>query len=83
MASEELTSAGYIRHHLQNSTFGQHQDGSWGFAHTAEQAKEMGFWAIHVDTMAFSIGLGVLFLYFSRRLQKRQLQAYPVDYRIS
>ena len=77
MASEELTSAAYIRHHLQNLTLGQHQDGSWGFAHSAEQAKEMGFWAINVDTMAFSIGLGVLFLYFFQKAAKRATSGVP------
>ena len=64
MSGEVLTSAEYISHHLQNLTFGQHPDGSWGIAHGVEEAKEMGFWAIHLDTMGFSIGLGVLFLYF-------------------
>ena len=35
--------SGYIKHHLQNLTYGQMPNGDWGFAHTAEQAKEMGF----------------------------------------
>jgi F-type H+-transporting ATPase subunit a len=69
MASEQ-TSTGYIKHHLQNWTFGQHPDGSWGFAHSAEQAREMGFWAIHVDTMLWSIVLGVLFLWMFRKAAK-------------
>jgi F-type H+-transporting ATPase subunit a len=59
--SETLTSGEYIKHHLTNLTFGQFPDGSWGFAHGAEQAKSMGFWAIHVDSMFWSIGLAVLF----------------------
>lgn len=67
MSTETLTSAEYIHHHLQNLTFGQHPDGSWGIAHGFEEAKAMGFWALHVDTMCFSIGLGVLFLYFFRK----------------
>jgi F-type H+-transporting ATPase subunit a len=77
MSGEVLTSAEYIRHHLQNLTFGQHPDGSWGIAHGAEQAKEMGFWAIHLDTMGFSIGLGVLFLYFFRRAAKQATADVP------
>src|SRR5262245_58438766 len=68
MASESQTSTEYIKHHLQNLTFGAHPDGSLGFAHTAEEAKEMGFWAIHVDTMFWSIALGVLFLYLFRKV---------------
>jgi F-type H+-transporting ATPase subunit a len=65
--SETLTSGEYIKHHLTNLTFGRTADGSWGFAHGAEEAAEMGFWAIHVDTMFWSILLGVIFLWsFSR-----------------
>ncbi len=57
----------YIRHHLTNLVYGQHPDGSWGFAHGADEIKEMGFWAINVDSMSFSIGTGVLFLWLFRR----------------
>lgn len=70
MASEALTSTGYIKHHLQNWTFGNHPEHGWSFAHSAEQAKEMGFWAINVDTMFWSIILGVLFLWLFRKAAK-------------
>lgn len=70
MASEELTSSGYIKHHLQNWTYGQHPDGTWGFAHSAAEAKQMGFMAIHVDTMFWSIILGVFFLWLFRKAAK-------------
>jgi F-type H+-transporting ATPase subunit a len=70
MASEELTSTGYIKHHLQNWTYGNHPENGWSFAHTAEEAKEMGFWAINVDTMFWSISLGVLFLWAFRKAAK-------------
>ena len=43
MTGETLTSSEYIKHHLQNLTFGRLPDGTWGLAHSAEQAKEMGF----------------------------------------
>ena len=77
MSGEVHTSAEYIRHHLQNLTYGQLPDGSWGIAHSPEQAKEMGFWAIHLDTMGFSIGLGVLFLYFFHRVAKNATTGVP------
>ena len=67
MSSEKLTSAEYIKHHLQNLTFGAHPDGSLGIAHSAAEAKEMGFWAIHVDTMFWSIFLGAMFLWLFRK----------------
>lgn len=62
---EALTSAGYIKHHLTNLTFGQKADGSWGFAHSAQEASDMGFMAIHIDSMFWSVGLAIiLFLAF-------------------
>ena len=77
MSSSELTSGAYIKHHLQNMTFGQHPDGSWGMAHTAAEAKEMGFMAIHVDTMFWSIVLGVFFLWMFRKVAKRVETGVP------
>ena len=32
MSSEAKTTADYIQHHLTNLTYGQHSDGTWGFA---------------------------------------------------
>jgi len=61
MAGESQSSGEYIQHHITNLTYGQHPDGSWGIAHSVEEAKEMGFWAIHVDTMFWSISLGLVF----------------------
>ena len=66
----ELTVQEYITHHLSFLTFGKTHDGHWGFAHTPEEAAEMGFWAINVDTMGWSILLGVLFLGFFYRVGK-------------
>lgn len=62
MASEIHTSGEYIKHHLQNLTYGQFPDGHWGLAHTAAEAKGMGFWALNVDTLFFSIAMGLSFM---------------------
>jgi len=67
MAGDTLTSSEYIKHHLTNLTFGQHADGSWGVAHSAAEAAEMGFWAIHLDTMFWSLLLGGVFLFFFKK----------------
>jgi F-type H+-transporting ATPase subunit a len=77
MSTETLTSAEYIHHHLQFLTFGRHADGSWGIAHGAAEAKAMGFWALHLDTMFFSVGLGVLFLYFFRKAARQATADVP------
>ena len=67
--SENITTGEYITHHLQNLTFGQHPDGSWGLAHSAAEAKAMGFWAFHVDTIFWAIFLGLVF-YFLMEIGK-------------
>ncbi len=68
MASESngglIDATGYIKHHLQNLTWGQHPDGHWGIAHSAAEATEMGFWSINLDSMFWSILLGSLFCLF-------------------
>ncbi|MCB1645892.1 MAG: F0F1 ATP synthase subunit A [Pseudomonadales bacterium] len=63
MSSENQTPVEYIQHHITNLTYGQFPDGSWGFAHTIEEAKSMGFWAVNVDTMGWSVVLGALFCF--------------------
>ncbi len=71
MASEGHTSSEYIKHHLQNLTFGQHPDGTWGIAHGAAEAKEMGFWAFHLDTLGWSLFLGLVFIWIFRSAAKK------------
>ena len=71
MASDNLTTTGYIKHHLQNLTYGQHPDGTWGIAHGAAEAREMGFWAIHLDTMFWSVILGALFLWLFTKAARK------------
>jgi F-type H+-transporting ATPase subunit a len=77
MSAEAHTSTEYIKHHLQNLTYGQLPDGTWGVAHSIEEAKAMGFWAINLDTMALSIGLGVLFLFLFSRVAKVATSGVP------
>lgn len=77
MAGSAMTSGEYIKHHLQNLTFGQLPDGSWGFAHSAAEAKAMGFWAFHIDTLGFSIVLGALFLFLFYRVGRKMSAGVP------
>ena len=76
-SAEPQTSAEYIRHHLTNLTYGRHPDGSWGFAHSAEEAGAMGFWTLHVDSLAWSFGLGLVFLALFRRAASRATAGVP------
>ena len=77
MAGNEITSAEYIKHHLTNLTFGNHPDHGWMLAHTAEEAKEMGFWAIHVDTLFWSISLASLFAFYFYKAAKKASAGVP------
>jgi F-type H+-transporting ATPase subunit a len=70
-SSDTITSSEYIRHHLTNLTFGQHPDGSWGLAHSSEQANAMGFMAVHVDSLLWSLVLAGIFLWLFRGVAKR------------
>ncbi len=67
-ASEDITSSEFIRHHLTNLTFGQHPDGSWGIAHSAAEAAQMGTMAVHLDSLFWSFLLGALFLWMFHRV---------------
>lgn len=77
MASPNPTPSEYIKHHLQNLTFGRHADGSWGIAHGAGEAREMGFMAVHLDTLFWSALLGVAFLLVFRRVAVRASAETP------
>ena len=76
-SGEALTTSGYIKHHLQNLTLGFHPEQGLGIAHGPEEAKAMGFWAIHLDTMFWSVGLGVLFLHAFHRVAVRATSGVP------
>ena len=79
-SSENLTTSEYIGHHLQNLTFGQHPDGRWGIAHGAEEAAAMGFWSFHVDTMFWSLLLGLVFFFLFRKVAKQANSGVPTRF---
>lgn len=66
-ADNEISAIYYIQHHLQNLTFGNHPELGWKIASSSTEAAEMGFWAIHLDTMGWSIAMGALFLWLFRK----------------
>jgi len=78
MAGDTLSKSEYISHHLTNLTYGKLPAGyervseghshvleqaQWTLAHSAQEAADMGFMAIHLDTMGWSISLGMLFCF--------------------
>jgi len=79
----------YIKHHLQNLTYGKLPEGyeradgtlvdeaTWTFARTAQEASDMGFMAFHVDTLGWSLFMGILFLGLFRFAAKRATTGVP------
>ena len=78
--TENLTTGEYIGHHLQNLTFGQHADGTWGIAHSAAEATAMGFWAFNVDTMFWSLVLGLGFYLLFSKVAKAANSGVPTRF---
>jgi len=77
MASENPTSSEFIQHHLQNLVLGVHPENGLSIAHGAEEAAAMGFWAIHIDSMLWSIGLGYLFYWLFKKAAQRATAGVP------
>lgn len=77
MAGEtQEAGTGYIQHHLTNLTYGQTEHG-WGFAHSAQEAAEMGFMSVNVDSLGWSIALAVVFSFLFRLGAKRATSGVP------
>ena len=77
MASESLTAQEYIQHHLTNLTLGWHPHEGLIIAHDAQEASEMGFWALHMDSMLWSIGLGYLIYRFFLKVATNATAGVP------
>lgn len=92
-SSEELTPTSYIQHHLQNMVYGKLPEGyvrhtadgghhtlehsTWTLAHNYQEAKDMGFMALHVDTLGWGIFLGILFSFVFYRVAKKATTDKP------
>lgn len=88
MASE-LTSTSYIQHHLQNMTWGKLPEGyvradgtvlqesTWTLAHSAQEATDMGFMSLNLDSLGWAIALGVIFCLVFRLAAKKATTGVP------
>ncbi len=63
----------YINHHLTNAKMCM-ADGGVAFNHACENA---GFWTLHVDTLGWSIALGLIFLLTFRSVAKKATTGVP------
>ncbi len=85
----ELTSNSYLQHHLQNLVLGKLPEGyeraggevleeaTWTLAHSPQEAMDMGFWSLNVDSMGWSIFLGMLFCFLFYRVAKKADSGAP------
>lgn len=85
----ELTSNSYLQHHLQNLVLGKLPEGyerasgeileeaTWTLAHSPQEAVDMGFWSLNVDSMGWSIFLGMVFCFFFYRVAKKVQSGAP------
>lgn len=83
------TSAEYIQHHLQNLTYGKLptgyerydgtivQETTWTLAKSGAEATDMGFMAFHVDTLGWSVFMGLVFLFLFRTVAKHATVGVP------
>ena len=72
--------AGYIRQEVdENGEVYDHAliHDTWTMAHTKQEAADMGFWAFHVDSLAWSIGLGAMIMYLFWKGAQRATTAVP------
>ncbi len=90
MAGDTQTVSEYIVHHLTNLTYGKlpggfervdgsrvSEGGEWVMAHGAEEAAAMGFKAIHIDSMFWSVGLGLVFCWIFYRVARKAESGVP------
>jgi len=86
----------YISHHLTNLTYGKlpagyvrhNADGTetelteatWTMAHSGQEAADMGFSAVHVDSLGWSFGLGAMLMFLFWRAAKKATTAVPTGF---
>lgn len=84
MAAGQYENSGeYIAHHLTNLTYGRLPEGTelcgggiaevtqWTFAGCGAEAAAMGFMAVHVDSMLWAVGLGLLTMFILYRAARK------------
>jgi len=83
----------YISHHLTNLTYGKlpagyvrtDKDGNqteltqdtWTMATSGKEAQDMGFMAFHVDSLGWSLAMGILFAWLFRKAAKSATSGVP------
>ncbi|MFO8142147.1 MAG: FoF1 ATP synthase subunit a, partial [Marinobacter sp.] len=69
--------AGYERVDPYTSDVSVLQEAGWTFARTSAEATDMGFMAFHVDTLGWSIFMGILFLTIFHLVARKATSGVP------
>lgn len=89
MAGQYENAGEYISHHLANLTYGRLPEGAelcyggvnetakWALAGCSSEASAMGFMAVHVDSLFWAFGLGLLVMWIFRRGAKKAHAGVP------
>jgi F-type H+-transporting ATPase subunit a len=89
MSSEAKTSTEYVQHHLQNLAYGKLPAGykrengevvaqdSWTLAQSPQEAKDMGFACVHLDTLGWGIALAAVLSFLFVRVAKTATVGQP------
>ena len=91
--SSGLDAGVYIPHHLTNLTYGKlpagyervNTDGTvteltsstWTIAQTGEEAADMGFMAVHLDSLGRSLGMGIVFSWIFYAAARKATSGVP------
>ncbi len=76
-SSHAPTTTEYIQHHLQNLVVGIHPENGFSIAHSGKEAAEMGFWALHLDSIFWSVLLGGLFIWLFKKAADKVTSGVP------
>ena len=72
--------AGYVRIDGYGNEYGVLSQETWTFAKTAAEAKKMGFWALHVDSLFWVILLGCCFVTMFYIVARRAEKTVPNNF---
>lgn len=69
--------AGYQRLDADGQVIETLNQSTWVIAHSPEEMQAMGFWAIHVDSMGWAIGLGAIFCLLFASVARKATSGVP------
>ncbi len=77
--------AGYVREFCVNDDGETVKDcelteATWTMAHSGQEAADMGFSAVHVDSLGWSFGLGAMLMFLFWRAAKKATTAVPTGF---